>query len=105
MNKFFSLQPKTPFQIKRTEAFREKTASAEYVQGSEDGSRPGTFYVPIPDVKNYNFYGDESLFLHEAILVIIFKFHYNRKTRIYPILENSTGLELMAKVGLCIQKV
>jgi uncharacterized protein (DUF885 family) len=67
VNKFFSLQPKTPFQIKRTEAFREKTASAEYVQGSEDGSRPGTFYVPIPDVKNYNFYGDESLFLHEAI--------------------------------------
>jgi uncharacterized protein (DUF885 family) len=67
VNKFFSLQPKTPFQIKRTEAFREKTASAEYVQGSEDGTRPGTFYVPIPDVKNYNFYGDESLFLHEAI--------------------------------------
>nr|WP_294776808.1 DUF885 domain-containing protein [uncultured Flavobacterium sp.] len=67
VNKFFSLQPKTPFRIKRTEAFREKTASAEYVQGSADGSRPGTFYVPIPDVANYNYYGDEDLFLHEAI--------------------------------------
>lgn len=67
VNKFFSLQPKTAFRVKRTEAFREKTASAEYVQGSADGSRPGTFYVPIPDVANYNYYGDEDLFLHEAI--------------------------------------
>jgi uncharacterized protein (DUF885 family) len=67
VNKFFSLQPKTPFRIKRTEAFREKTASAEYVQGSADGTRPGTFYVPIPDVASYNYYGDEDLFLHEAI--------------------------------------
>ncbi|WNM19938.1 DUF885 domain-containing protein [Flavobacterium capsici] len=67
VDKLFSLQPKTPFQIKRTEAFREKTASAEYNQGAADGSRPGTFYVPIPDVKKYNYYGDEDLFLHEAI--------------------------------------
>lgn len=67
VDKLFSLQPKTPFQIKRTEAFREKTASAEYMQGATDGSRPGTFYVPIPDVKNYNYYADEDLFLHEAI--------------------------------------
>jgi uncharacterized protein (DUF885 family) len=67
VDKLFSLQPKTPFQIKRTEAFREKTASAEYMQGAADGSRPGTFYVPIPDVANYNYYADEDLFLHEAI--------------------------------------
>ena len=67
VDKLFSLQPKCPFEIKRTEAFREKTASAEYNQGSADGSRPGTFYVPIPDVKTYNCYGDEDLFLHEAI--------------------------------------
>lgn len=67
VDKLFSLQPKCPFQIKRTEAFREKTASAEYSQGNADGSRPGVFYVPIPDVKAYNYYGDEDLFLHEAI--------------------------------------
>lgn len=67
VDKLFSLQPKTPFRIKRTEAFREKTASAEYSQGSADGTRPGTFYVPIPDVAGYNLYGDEDLFLHEAI--------------------------------------
>jgi uncharacterized protein (DUF885 family) len=67
VDKLFSLQPKTKFEIRRTEAFREKTASAEYSQGTADGSRPGVFYVPIPDVKEYNLYGDEDLFLHEAI--------------------------------------
>ncbi len=67
VDKLFSLQPKTPFEIRRTEAFREKTASAEYLQGSADGTRPGIFYVPIPDVANYNNYADEDLFLHEAI--------------------------------------
>ena len=67
VDKLFSLQPKTKFEIRRTEAFREKTASAEYMQGTADGSRPGIFYVPIPDVKVYNMYGDEDLFLHEAI--------------------------------------
>lgn len=67
VNQLFSLQPKTKFEVRRTEAFREKTASAEYNQGTADGSRPGIFYVPIPDVKSYNMYGDEDLFLHEAI--------------------------------------
>jgi uncharacterized protein (DUF885 family) len=67
VDKLFSLQPKTKFEIRRTEAFREKTASAEYSQGTADGTRPGVFYVPIPDVANYNLYGDEDLFLHEAI--------------------------------------
>jgi len=67
LNKLFSLKPKTPFVVKRTEAFREASASAEYIPGSLDGSRPGTFYVPIPDVTEYNIFSDESLFLHEAI--------------------------------------
>jgi len=67
VNKLFALQPKTKFEIRRTEAFREKTSSAEYSQGTADGTRPGIFYVPIPDVANYSTIGDEDLFLHEAI--------------------------------------
>jgi len=67
LDKLFNMKPKTPFEVRRTEAFREASASAEYVQGSADGSRPGIFYVPIPDVTKYNIYSDESLFLHEAI--------------------------------------
>ncbi len=65
--KLFDKTPKTSFEVRRTEAFREATAAAEYVQGSQDGSRPGIFYVPIPDIKTYNTLADEDLFLHEAI--------------------------------------
>jgi uncharacterized protein (DUF885 family) len=67
LEKLFKQTPKTPFEIRRTEAFREASASAEYMQGSMDGTRPGIFYVPIPNVKEYNVLSDEDLFLHEAI--------------------------------------
>ena len=60
-------KPKTPFEIRETEKFREKSASAEYSPGSLDGTRPGIFYVPVPDPTQYNVYSDESLFLHEAV--------------------------------------
>ncbi|QAA80789.1 DUF885 domain-containing protein [Aequorivita sp. H23M31] len=63
----FDHMPKTPFEVRQTEKFREKSASAEYNPGSLDGTRPGIFYVPIPDANEYNNYSDESLFLHEAI--------------------------------------
>ena len=67
VDQLFDLQPKTPFEIRRVEAFREASAAAHYNAGSLDGTRPGVFYVPIPDVKNYNVFTDEALFLHEAI--------------------------------------
>lgn len=64
----FSKTPKTKFEIRETEKFREASASAEYNAGSADGSRPGIFYIPIPDATKFNFTsGMESLFLHEAI--------------------------------------
>lgn len=63
----FLEEPKTGFMVKRTEAFREASASAEYNSGSLKDNRPGVFYVPIPDAATYNVFEDESLFLHEAI--------------------------------------
>ncbi|HWA32726.1 MAG TPA: DUF885 domain-containing protein [Cyclobacteriaceae bacterium] len=63
----FDLKPKGGFEVRRTESFREASASAEFLPGNKDGSRPGIFYVPIPDVKSYNKFADEALFLHEAI--------------------------------------
>ncbi len=63
----FALKPKGGFEVRRTEAFREGSASAEFLPGNKDGSRPGVFYVPIPDVKHYNTFADEALFLHEAV--------------------------------------
>lgn len=67
IEKLFDVKPKTGFEVRRTEAFREKSASAEYNAGSKDGTRPGIFYTPIPDVTKYNTHQDETLFLHEAI--------------------------------------
>ncbi len=67
LEKQFDLVPKTPFEVRRTEAFREASASAEYIPGSLENSRSGIFYVPIPNIKSYNLFQDESLFLHEAI--------------------------------------
>lgn len=64
----FNVTPKTPFEIRQTEKYREASACAEYIQGSADGKRPGIFYMPIPDPTKFNVTsGMESLFLHEAI--------------------------------------
>lgn len=68
LKSMFSVQPKTAFEIRQTEKFREATASAEYMPGTPDGKRPGIFYIPIPDPTKFNVTsGMESLFLHEAI--------------------------------------
>lgn len=68
LKKMFGHTPKTAFEIRQTEAFRAASASAEYNQGSPDGTRPGVFYVPIVDATKFNTTsGMESLFLHEAI--------------------------------------
>jgi uncharacterized protein (DUF885 family) len=68
LNKYFTLFPKSQFEIRQTEAFRAASASIEYLQGTPDGSRPGVFYVPILDPPTFNITsGMESTFLHEAI--------------------------------------
>jgi uncharacterized protein (DUF885 family) len=63
----FNMVPKTKFEVRQTESFREASASAEYSSGAPDGSRPGIFYVPVIDPTKYNVSGMETLFLHEAI--------------------------------------
>ncbi|HYM85239.1 MAG TPA: DUF885 family protein, partial [Pseudoxanthomonas sp.] len=47
----FSLTPKAPFEIRAVEEFRAKSAAGgEYQSPSEDGSRPGVFYVNTYDL-------------------------------------------------------
>jgi uncharacterized protein (DUF885 family) len=68
LKKMFNTVPKTPFEVRQTEAYRAASASAEYNLGSPDGKRPGIFYVPILDATKFNVTsGMEGLFLHEAI--------------------------------------
>jgi uncharacterized protein (DUF885 family) len=67
LHRMFGRRPRTPFEVRQTEAFRAESASAEYMQGSPDGTRPGVFYVPILDPAKMSSHRVESLFLHEAI--------------------------------------
>lgn len=82
--RLFDQTPETAFEVRRTEAFREKSASAEYNPGSQDGSRPGIFYVPIPDVTAYNVFSDEDLFLHEAIPGHHYQFSLTQENELLP---------------------
>lgn len=64
----FSLLPKAPFEIRPVEAFRAKSAAGgEYQSPSEDGSRPGIFYVNTYDLPTRKTWDAEDLYLHEAI--------------------------------------
>ncbi|HEV8286324.1 MAG TPA: DUF885 domain-containing protein [Chitinophagaceae bacterium] len=66
MPRYFTHFPKTPFEIRQTEAFRAASAAAQYFAGTADGTRPGIFYVPIVDATKYTT-AKTNLFLHEAI--------------------------------------
>ncbi len=66
--KIFDVFPKTDFEVRRVEPFREKSASGgAYSSGTPDGSRPGVFYANAYDIKARPKWSMESLFLHEAI--------------------------------------
>ena len=67
-NELFSVFPKAAFEVRRVEAFREKSASGgSYSTGTPDGERPGIFYANAYDIKSRPIWAMESLFLHEAI--------------------------------------
>ena len=64
----FEIFPKTAFEVRRVEPFREQSASGgSYMAGTADGSRPGVFYANAYDLKARGNWAMEALFLHEAI--------------------------------------
>jgi uncharacterized protein (DUF885 family) len=66
--KLFSLTPKAGFEIRPVEAFRAQSAAGgSYMRPSEDGTRPGIFYVNTYDLPTRKIWDAEDLFLHEAI--------------------------------------
>lgn len=66
--KLFESFPKTPFEVRRVEPFREASASkGAYQSGLADGSRPGIFYANAYNVGTRPKWDMQSLFLHEAI--------------------------------------
>jgi len=64
----FDVAPKTEFEVRRIEPFREASASGgSYMSGTPDGSRPGVFYANAYNIKARPKWAMESLYLHEAI--------------------------------------
>jgi uncharacterized protein (DUF885 family) len=64
----FEIFPKTGFEVRRVEPFREQSASGgSYMAGTPDGSRPGIFYANAYDLSARPSWAMESLYLHEAI--------------------------------------
>ena len=66
--RYFGRIPKSPLVVKRVEAFREKSAGKAFYQAPPpDGSRPGTYYVNLYDMKDMPSTEVEALFCHEGI--------------------------------------
>lgn len=64
----FETFPKTAFEVRRVEPFREASASkGSYQAGAPDGSRPGVFYANAYNVGIRPKWDMQSLYLHEAI--------------------------------------
>jgi uncharacterized protein (DUF885 family) len=65
--KYFNLRPKTDYEVRLVEPFREASASSGQYQGPTlDGSRPGVFFVNAYDLKARPRSALAALSLHEA---------------------------------------
>ncbi len=65
---FFLTLPKAALQVKAVEAFREKSAGKAFYQSpSPDGSRPGTYYVNLYDLRDMSKTELEALAYHEGV--------------------------------------
>jgi uncharacterized protein (DUF885 family) len=65
---FFATLPKDPLVVKPVEPFREKSAGkAFYGRPAPDGSRPGTYYVNLYDLKAMSLNELEALAFHEGV--------------------------------------
>ena len=68
LNGLFITKPKADMIVKRVEPFREATAfGAFYDRPAVDGSRPGTYYINLKDVKEQPIYLMQALAYHEGI--------------------------------------
>lgn len=65
---FFATLPKDPLVIKPVEAFREKSAGKAFYQSpAPDGSRPGTYYVNLYNLRDMSKNELEALAYHEGL--------------------------------------
>ncbi len=79
----FDVRPKAPCEVKREPPFTEKTAAARYTGPAKDGSRPGTFWAPLPGPV-FKIVNMRTLTYHEAIPGHHFQIALQRETESLP---------------------
>jgi uncharacterized protein (DUF885 family) len=83
--RLFGHIPRTGYEIRAIEPFRERSMPSSYEAGSPDGSRPGVFYLNAVDVRDK---GEapvyRPLFLHEAVPGHHFQLSVQRENRDLP---------------------
>ncbi|RMH47118.1 MAG: DUF885 domain-containing protein [Gammaproteobacteria bacterium] len=68
LSPWFGVRPKAPVEVKRVPQFKEKTAPGAYYEPpAMDGSRPGTFYANLYDIKATPKFNMRTLAYHEAV--------------------------------------
>jgi len=83
---FFNLRPKTNYEVRLVEPYREASASAGSYQGpSLDGSRGGIFFVNAYDLKARPKWALASLSLHEAAPGHHFQISLQRELKDLPV--------------------
>jgi uncharacterized protein (DUF885 family) len=62
----FGILPKADVLIKPYPAYRESTGTGEYHSSSEDGSRPGIYYIAVVNPQHRSRAGQQSVLYHET---------------------------------------
>ena len=66
----FDLRPKAPVEVRREPVFTEKNMAAHYSGPARDGTRPGVFWIPLPEPRENSIWtgaGMKSVSYHEAV--------------------------------------
>jgi uncharacterized protein (DUF885 family) len=66
----FDLRPKAPVEVRREPPFTERNTSAHYSPPAPDGTRPGIFWAPLPDLRTINIstgLARRTVVYHEAV--------------------------------------
>ena len=89
---FFGKIPRTPFEVRPVESFREVSAApAQYFPGLPDGSRPGIFYYNAYKPETRTRFTTVAFFLHEAIPGHHFEISLAKEQTGFPAFRRNEG--------------
>lgn len=98
LDEAFNIRPKADVVVKRVPEFSEKTAPGAYYNSpSMDGSRPGTFYANLYDIKATPKYGMRTLAYHEGVPGHHFQIAIQNELEDVPMLRTQAGFTPFAE--------